>query len=53
MAEYFNPSWIIVLEESMMEWLEKHAPGFMCVGRKHHPIGNERHTVGCGLTSIL
>ena len=28
-------------------------PRFMCVGNKPHPVGNERHTICCGLTSIL
>ena len=53
MAEDFNPSWINVLDESMMEWFDKYAPGFMCVGRKPFPFGNKRHTICCGLTSIL
>ena len=38
MAEEFNPSWINVLDESMMEWFNKYAPGFMCVGHKPHPF---------------
>ena len=25
----------------------------MCVGHKTHPFGNERHTIRCGLTSIV
>ena len=25
----------------------------MCVGRKPHPFGNERHTICCGIISIL
>ena len=53
MAEEFNPSWITVLYESMMGWSNKYAPGFMYVGHKPHPFGNERHTICCGLTSIL
>ena len=28
-------------------------PGFMCFGRKPHHFVNERHTIFCGLTSIL
>ena len=36
-----------------MEWFNKYAPGFMCVGIKPHPFGNERHTIFCGLTSIF
>ena len=31
----------------------KYCPGFMCVGRKPHPFGNECHTIRCALTSIL
>ena len=53
MAEEFNPSWINVLDEIMMEWFNKYAPVFMCVGRKPHPSGKEMHTICCGLTSIL
>jgi hypothetical protein len=53
MADEFSPAWINVLDESMMEWFNKWAPGFMCVGRKPHPFGNERHTICCALTSIL
>ena len=34
-------------------WYNKFAPGFMCVRRKTHPFGNERHTKCCGLTEIL
>ena len=43
MDEEFDTSWINVLDESMMEWYNKYAPGFMCVGRKPHPFGNERY----------
>ena len=25
----------------------------MCVGRKPHPFGNERHTISCGLSEII
>ena len=37
----------------MIECFNKWDPGFMCVGRKPHPFGNERHTTCCSLTSIL
>ena len=36
-----------------MEWFNKYATGFMCIGSKPHPLGNERHTICCGLTSIF
>jgi Transposase IS4 len=42
METKFKPSWISVLDESMMEWLNKYTcPAFMCVGHKLHPFGNE------------
>ena len=53
MAQQFLPSWINVIDKSMMEWFNKWSPGFMCVGRKPHPFGNERHTICCALASIL
>ena len=53
MAQHFLPSWINVLDEYMMEWFNKWDPGFMCVGHKLHPFGNERHTICCALTSIM
>ena len=49
----FSPSWVNVLDESMVEWINKYCTGFMCVGRKPHPFGNERHKISCALTSIL
>ena len=53
MAEKFNPLWINVLDKIMMEWFNKYAPGFMFIGRKPHPFGNESHTICCCLTSIF
>ena len=44
---------INALNKSMMEWFKKYEPGFMCVGRKPHPFDNERHTICCGLPSML
>ena len=53
MAEEFNPSWINVMDEIMMEWFNKYATVFICVGRKPHSFSNERRTICCILTSIL
>ena len=50
MADKFNPYWINVINESIMEWYNKFAPGFMCVGCKQYPFGNEIHTICCRLT---
>ena len=37
----------------MMELLNRYATGPMLILSKHHPLGNERHTICCGLTYIL
>ena len=53
MDQQFLPSWINVLDDSMIEWFNKWAPGFMCFGRKPQTFGNYRHTICCALTYIL
>ncbi len=45
MEEEYDPSWISCLDESMIEWLNKWCPGWMCVPRKPHPFGNEYHSI--------
>ena len=52
MAQQFLPSCINVLDEAMMEGFNKWYPGFIRVGRKPYPFGNEVHTIHCALTSI-
>ena len=52
MDQQFLSSCINVVDESMIEWLNNWATGFMCIGRKTHPFGNEHHTMCCALTSI-
>ena len=32
-ADEFNPAWINVIDENMMEWFNKCAPGFVFIGR--------------------
>ena len=46
-------SWVSILDEPIMEWVNKYCPVFMCVGCKPHPFVNERHTISCAPTSIL
>ena len=41
-SDEYLPSWLNCLDESMNSWLNKFAPGFMCVPRKPHPFGNEK-----------
>ena len=53
MDQQFLPSCINVIDESIMEWFNKWATGFMCFGRKPHPFGIDQHTMCYSLTSIL
>ena len=47
-ADYYVPSWLSCLDESMNSWLDKFCPGFMSVPRKPHPLGNEYHSIADG-----
>jgi hypothetical protein len=50
----FRPGWINCLDESMSLWTNMWTcPGWMYVPRKPHPIGNEYHTLCCGLSGIM
>ena len=43
-----------MLDDSIHEWIIKYTfPDLVCVGRKPHPFGNERHTIACGLSTIM
>jgi hypothetical protein len=53
MKDVFPPSWGICLDESMVKWLNEYAPGWMAVGRKPSPFGNEYHTIACGVLHII
>lgn len=54
MLENFRPSWINCLDESMSIWFNKFTcPGWMFVPRKPHPFGNEYHSIGCGMSTIM
>ena len=46
--ENYVPSWFSCLDESMIDWLNKYCPGWMCVPRKPHPFGNEYFTIADG-----
>mmetsp|Transcript_56077 Transcript_56077/g.122080 ORF Transcript_56077/g.122080 Transcript_56077/m.122080 type:complete len:253 (+) Transcript_56077:606-1364(+) len=46
-------SWLMVLEESMVQWEGRGMPGLMAVARKPTPVGLELHTLCCGLCGIL
>ena len=52
-ANEFIPVWINILCKSVMNLLNKYAPGFVFVGRKCDPFLNERHKICCAVTSIL
>ena len=47
------PSWLLVLDESMVRWEGRGMPGLMVILRKPTPIGLELHTLCCALSGIL
>lgn len=54
MAEVFSAAWVSCLDESMSVWTSKWTcPGWMFVPRKPHPMGNEYHSICCGLSGIM
>jgi hypothetical protein len=54
MNEFFCPSWVSCLDESMSIWTNRWTcPGWTFVPRKPHPFGNEYHTIACGKSGIL
>ena len=43
-----------MLDENIQEWMSKYNfTAWMWVGRNPHPFGNERHTISCGLSTIM
>ena len=53
MTHTFNPSWIVCVDESMVVFSNKYAPGWMVVKRKPHPMGNEYHTNACCQSKVI
>ena len=50
----FSPSWISCLDESISIWTSKWTcPGWMYVPRKPHPMGNEYHSICCGICGVM
>ena len=50
----FSPGWINCLDESMSVWTNMWTcPGWMFVPRKPHPMGNEYHSLCCGVSGIM
>jgi hypothetical protein len=50
----FSPGWVNCLDESMSVWTNQWTcPGWMFVPRKPHPMGNEYHSLCCGLSGIM
>ena len=50
----FSPGWVNCLDESMSVWTNQWTcPGWMFVPRKPHPMGNEYHSICCGLSGVM
>ena len=53
-AACFSPSWVSCLDESMSVWTNMWTcPGWMFVPQKPHPMGNEYHSICCGVSGIM
>ena len=53
MRKTFVSSWIVCVDESMVVFYNKYAPGWIAVKRKPHPLGNEYHTTACCESKII
>ena len=54
MQACFIPGWVSCLDESISIWTSRWTcPGFMYVPRKPHPMGNEYHSICCGVSEIM
>ena len=53
LTQCIDPSWLLLLDESMVKWLGRNMPGLMVVKRKPTPIGAELHTMCCAVSGIL
>jgi hypothetical protein len=54
MVNIFSPGWAVCLDESMSIWTSRWScPGWVFCPRKPHPMGNEYHSMACGLCSIM
>jgi hypothetical protein len=54
MKACFSPSWVSCLDKSMTVWMNMWTcPGWMFVPQKPHPMGNEYHSICCGLSGIM
>ena len=50
----FSPGWVNCLAESMSIWTNQWTcPGWMFVPRKPYPMGNEYHSLCCGLSGVM
>ena len=54
MIDVFVAGWVSCLDESMSIWTSRWTcPGFMFVPRKPHTMGNEYHSICCGICEIM
>ena len=52
--DVFVAEWILYLDKSMSIWTNRWTcPGWVFCPRKPYPIGNEYHTIYCGVCGIL
>lgn len=51
-SRHYTPSWLLVVDESMLQWMGKYMPSRMFLCKKRGPLGRELKTVCDGLTSV-
>ena len=51
-TKHYTPSWLVVVDESMLKWMGRHMPSRMFLRRKPDPLGRELKTVCDGLTGV-
>ncbi|EDQ84231.1 uncharacterized protein MONBRDRAFT_30469 [Monosiga brevicollis MX1] len=52
-SSVFRPSSLVCLDESMVTHHQEEDPGFVFIGRKPHPVGNEYHAICDAETGIV
>ena len=53
MSKVFVPGWIVCVDESMVVFYNKYAPGWIVIKRKPHPMGNEYLTTACCQSKVI
>jgi hypothetical protein len=53
MKKCFSAAWAVCLDESMVKWLNEFSLGWMAIGCKPSPFGNEYHTMAYAVLHVI